>query len=236
MSVRASIIISLGFVIGLSLLASLVGSTALKYRDKERTVVVKGLAEHEYPADVVIWPISYQAAGNEMDRLYLDLETNHRKVRRFLEESGIQESDITINVPVVLDKYADNYGNTNEIAFRFSASQTVTVYSTEIDLIREAMSLLSSLGRDGVPLTNNGYDNQTQYIFSKLNSVKPEMIEEAIINARLVAEKFALHSNSTLGKIRSANQGQFSIDDRDSNNPHIKKIRIVATIEYYLAD
>jgi uncharacterized protein len=62
------------------------------------------------------------------------------------------------------------------------------------------------------------------------------MIEEATRNAREVAQKFAEDSDSTLGKIRTARQGQFSISDRDSNNPHIKNVRVVSTLEYYLVD
>ena len=62
------------------------------------------------------------------------------------------------------------------------------------------------------------------------------MIEEATKNARAAAQKFAEDSDSTLGKIRRANQGQFSIYDRDSNTPQMKRIRIVTTVEYYLKD
>lgn len=54
--------------------------------------------------------------------------------------------------------------------------------------------------------------------------------------AREVAEKFANDSQSKRGKIKTANQGQFSITDRDSNTPYIKKVRVVATVEYYLSD
>jgi hypothetical protein len=72
--------------------------------------------------------------------------------------------------------------------------------------------------------------------FSGLNDVKPAMIEEATTNARTVAEKFAADSRSRLGKIKSAHQGQFSIEDRDSTTPHIKKVRVVSTVEYYLSD
>ena len=38
------------------------------------------------------------------------------------------------------------------------------------------------------------------------------------------------------GNERSASQGQFSIDNRDSNTPYIKRIRVVSTIEYYIED
>ncbi|MFY9514974.1 MAG: SIMPL domain-containing protein, partial [Dysgonamonadaceae bacterium] len=71
---------------------------------------------------------------------------------------------------------------------------------------------------------------------TKLNDIKPKMIEEATKNARATAEKFAKDSGSKLGKIQSANQGQFSITDRDANTPHIKNIRVVSTVNYYLKD
>ena len=58
-----------------------------------------------------------------------------------------------------------------------------------------------------------------QYEYTDLNKVKPQMIEEATKNAREAAEKFAKDSGSNLGKIRQANQGQFSINDRDPNTP-----------------
>ena len=55
-------------------------------------------------------------------------------------------------------------------------------------------------------------------------------------NARAAAEKFALDSQSELGKIKRANQGLFTINDRDINTPDIKKVRVVTTVEYYLED
>jgi hypothetical protein len=51
-----------------------------------------------------------------------------------------------------------------------------------------------------------------------------------------VAQKCARDSESQLGKIKRASQGQFSIRDRDRNNPHIKMVRVVSTVEYYLSD
>jgi len=62
------------------------------------------------------------------------------------------------------------------------------------------------------------------------------MIAEATANARQAADKFASDSDSKLGKIKTASQGQFSIDNSDSSTPFIKKVRVVSTIIYYLED
>jgi hypothetical protein len=62
------------------------------------------------------------------------------------------------------------------------------------------------------------------------------MIEEATKNARQAAEKFAKDSGSTVGKIRNARQGLFTITNRDKNSPDRKKVRVVTTVEYFLVD
>ena len=98
------------------------------------------------------------------------------------------------------------------------------------------MNKTSELGKQGGALTGQNYQYQTQYLFTRLNEIKPEMIEQATNEARAVAEKFAQDSNSELGEIKTAYQGQFSINSRDQNNPHIKNVRVVSTIVYYLSD
>jgi len=92
------------------------------------------------------------------------------------------------------------------------------------------------LGKRGIAITGQDFDTRPEFLFSKLNDIKPAMIEEATKNAREVAEKFAKDSNSTLGKIKTASQGQFTITDRDSSTPYMKRVRVVSTVEYYLSD
>ena len=74
------------------------------------------------------------------------------------------------------------------------------------------------------------------FSYNGLNDIKPEMIEEATANAREAAQKFAKDSDSRLGKIKTATQGQFTITDRDSNTPYIKNVRVVTNVVYYLND
>lgn len=98
------------------------------------------------------------------------------------------------------------------------------------------MQTLSDLGQKGIAFSGEDYEVRTNYLFTQLNELKPAMIEEATKNARAVAEKFAQDSKSRLGKIKSAFQGQFTIENRDNSTPYIKKIRVVSTVEYYLSD
>jgi hypothetical protein len=228
----------LGFFIfsGLAALGYLLGSAAIKFKEYERTVTVKGLSEQEYEADIVIWPIQFNVAGNDLSDLYIAIESSTAKIKDFLVKNGIEPGEITFSPPAITDKLAQQRGDNSRAEFRYATVQTVTVYSKNISAVRSVMNSLSELGKKGIVFVGNNYKAQTEYIFSRLNEVKPVMVEEATRNAREVAQKFASDSQSSLGKIKNAYQGQFSIEPRDKNNPHIKKIRVVSTVEYYLSD
>lgn len=187
-------------------------------------------------ADVVIWPIQFVVADNDLQSLYKTIDEGTTKIKTFLSENGIDSSDITFAAPAITDKSAQQWGSDNRAEFRYTATQTVTVYSKQVDQVRSVMSELSALGKQGIVLVGNNYESQTEYIYTQLNDIKPQMIEEATRNAREAATKFAEDSQSVLGKIRQASQGQFSISARDKNNPHIMKVRVVSTVEYYLSD
>ena len=231
-----ALILGVFIFMGLAALGSLLGNAAIKFKEYERTVTVKGLSEREYPADIVIWPIQFTEAGNNLEGLYGAIDTGTEKIRAFLEKHDIKPEEISVSSPSITDKSAQSYGGTARAEFRYSAVQTVTVYSGDIEKVRSVKAGLGELGKQGIAITGGDYQARTEYLFTKLNEVKPEMIEEATRNAREVAQKFAEDSQSKLGKIKRASQGQFSINDRDNNNPHIKKIRVVATVEYYLSD
>jgi len=222
--------------LGLTLLGFQLGKALIDFKQLERSVTVKGLSERDYPADIVIWPIQFIEANNDLPELYQAVENNSTKVRQFLQQRGIDDTEITFNSPSITDKSAQQYGGGPRAEFRYTANQTITVYSENIETVRKAMTALADLGKQGLVLAGENYMAQTEYLFTRLNQIKPEMIEEATQNAREVAEKFAEDSDSNLGKIRKASQGQFSITPRDNNNPHIKQVRVVSTVEYYLSD
>lgn len=221
---------------GLAVLGYFISSAAIQTKMLERSVTVKGLSEKEFQADIVIWPIQFTLADNELALLYTRIDEQAAFIKDFLETNRISPDEITVAAPAITDKSAQSYGNGQSVPFRYTATRTVTVYSPQIDRVRQVMGSLSGLGKKGIVFTGGNYDAQTEYLFTRLNEVKPAMIEEATRKAREVAEKFAMDSQSSLGKIKRASQGQFSIAARDKNNPHIKRVRVVSTIEYYLSD
>ena len=235
-NIISAFILGLFLCIGLVVFGYQVSNGIVYFKSLERTVTVKGLSEREVPANIAIWPITFKEAGNDLNQLYSSIQKKNEIVLKFLENAGIKREEISVSPPGILDKQAEGYGGSENIKFRYSANSTITVYTKNVETVRKAMSKLVDLGKWGIALTRQNYQGQSEFIYAKLNEIKPEMVEEATKNAREVALKFARDSNSKLGKIKKARQGQFSINNRDNSTPYIKKVRVVSTIEYYLSD
>jgi hypothetical protein len=221
---------------GLVALGFLIAGGVVEMRGLDRTVTVKGLSEREVPANIAIWPIKFAIADNDLAALYLALQEKTDIVIAFLKKSGFTDDEITVSPPAITDREAERYVDSSKLKFRYTASSTISVYSDKVDSVRAAMNDLVELGKQGIAIAGQDYEAKTEFLFTNLNEIKPAMIEEATKNARQVAEKFAKDSDSKLGKIKKARQGQFSIDDRDTNTPFVKKVRVVSTLEYYLSD
>ena len=202
---------------------------------KDRVVTVKGLAEMEVPANKVTWPLMYKEVGNDLSTLYNKISHTNKAIVAFLMQKGITEDEISINAPEIIDMQAERYVGENK-TYRYNVTTVITVTSNKVDLVRNLISEQGELLKQGIAITGGDYRYNIQYDFTSLNEIKPHMFEEATKNAREAAQKFAKDSDSELGKIKRANQGQFSIENRDANTPYIKRIRVVTTIDYSLED
>ena len=226
-----SALIALGIVIlGLCVKAGIDDFT-----NKDRRVVVKGLAEKEVDADKVTWPIVSKEIGNNLPELYHKIAVTQASIKRFHKAGGVADAEITVNAPVVIDLNADQYSD-NKRAYRYNITSILTVTSRNVSQVRALIARQGELLKDGIAIVSGDYDNRIRYEFVSFKAMKPKMMEEAIANAEKTAQQFATSSKSKLGKIVSADQGQFSIDDRDSNTPYIKKVRVVSTVTYALKD
>ena len=203
--------------------------------EKDRRVNVKGLAEQEVEADKVTWPIVSKEVGNDLPDLYNRIGTTQRKIKAFLLQNGIKEDELTENAPQVVDLQAREYSDNNK-SYRYIITSVITVTSGNVKKVRSIIARQGDLLRDGIAIVDGGYENPVKYELVSFRELKPKMMEEAIANAQKTAQQFAENSHSRLNKIVSADQGQFSIDNRDENTPYIKKVRVVTTVTYSLKD
>ncbi len=222
--------------VGLLLLGIFIRSGFDDFAHRDRIISVRGLCEREIPANKVTWPIVSKILGNDLPSLYQQVQSTNQTVINFLKTNGVSDKEISVNAPAVTDLQADQYNSNTNKLYRYSVTNVIVVTSTNVEKVRNLIKNQTQLMDSGIAIVAGDYNYPIVYEYTGLNSIKPDMIAEATKNARQAAMKFAEDSDSKLGKIKHASQGQFSIDDRDQYTAYIKKVRVVSSIDYYLKD
>ncbi len=222
--IQGGAIVLAAVVLGISLIFTV--KTLKSYDD---TVKVRGLCEKEVPADRVVWRISYSEKDNSLADLRTIVRRNNDIIVSKLTEAGFKSDEIKVANASYDDRYMYS-NNVSQVSYRYVANQTVTVFTKNLDLVRKLQQTLETDLVNQNILANSWAD----YQYLGLNDIKPAMIAESLENARAAADEFAKNSHSRIGKMRTASQGYFEVEDLDENTPQVKKVRVVTTVEYYL--
>lgn len=232
-------IIIIGICVSISLL--FVGFFIYKglktFSDKERVVSVRGLSEMIVDSDYANLKIKYTEGDNDMQSLLNKIENNNNKIVSFIKSNGLTDSEINLGVPVIKDKKNTEYNNNySSNSLRYYCEETITIQSNKVENVRKIELSQFDLYKQGITLSQSSYEYEgdSKYTFTKLNDIKPKMIEESTNNARIAGEQFSKNSKSKLGGIKSAYQGQFEITPTE--NPLKLKVRVVSSISYFLND
>jgi len=222
----SSAILAIGLIAG----GYLLGNGLLRAREADRSVTVRGLAEKDVTADLATWTISYSSTAPDLATAQSSVDRDTKEIRAFFKELGFP-ADALEPTGVNVSHYTDD-GVSN-----FTVRQRMTLRSTDIKRSQDAVKRQVELVRRGVVLEEG---SGMSYTFTKLNDIKPEMVAEATKDARASAEQFAKDSGTSVGSIKDATQGYFSIDARDgdsgggwgvSDTP-FKKVRVVTTVVF----
>ena len=243
MTSHERVIGSLVLAAGILLAGWLIGRGLMAWRTADRYVTVKGFSEREVRADTALWPIRFVSTNDNLGRAQAGIKKSKDIILSFVEKHGIDPKTVEIQKFEVTDILANPYRSTGTIQSRYIISQILMVRSKDPVKVIAASQAIGDLVDAGVILSANpGMESTPSYLYTGLNTLKPEMIAEATANARLAAEQFAKDSGSRVGGIRKASQGVFEILPRD-RTPGVmewmqpqKTVRVVSTIEYYLQD
>ncbi|PEQ14052.1 hypothetical protein B2G71_06535 [Novosphingobium sp. PC22D] len=223
-----SAIVAIGLIAG----GYLLGDGLLRAQQANRAVTVRGLAERDVTADLATWTITYSASAGDLASAQSSVDRDTREIRAFFGELGFP-ADALQPTGVNVSQYTNNGVQT------FTVRQRMSLRSNDIKRAQAAVKRQFELVRRGVMLEDG---SGMAYTFTGLNDIKPAMVAEATRDARAAAEQFAKDSGTTVGAIKSATQGYFSIDARDGDNsgewgvagsPY-KKVRVVTTVDFYL--
>ena len=220
-------IASVGVIVG----GYLLGDGLLRAKEAERSVTVRGLAERDVTADLATWTISYSAGSPDLATAQAKVRQDTAAIRGFFDDLGFPED--------ALQPTGANVSSyTNRGVTTFTVRQRMALRTRDIERAQRAVAQQFDLVGRGVLLEEG---SGMSYAFTGLNDIKPEMVAEATKDARASAQQFATDSGASVGAIKSATQGYFSIEARDGSSggwgqadSPFKKVRVVTTVNFSL--
>ncbi|WP_129793559.1 SIMPL domain-containing protein [Sphingosinicella sp. CPCC 101087] len=227
----AALVLAVGIVIG----GYLLGDGLRRARMADRAVTVRGLAERDVTANLANWTVNFTAQGTELAAVQTEIDRDAATVVQFFRAAGFPADAVTDAGGSVTQYFDSNRGENN-----VTINRRIQLRTTDVMRARQTYARQFDLIRRGVAIQEG---SAMQYVFTRLNAIKPEMIAEATQDARRGAERFASDSGTGVGGIRSATQGYFSIGPRDGDSVEdgyggrdspFQKVRVVTTIEFYL--
>jgi hypothetical protein len=225
------------FAIGLTTSGYVLGDGLRRAKMAERTVTVRGVSERNVTADLATWTVDFSNQGYELGPVQASVDRQARSVRVFFQRAGFNASDVS-DSGVSVSRESPRDGESGPE--RLTVQRSIQLRTADVMKARAAFARQAELLRDGVELSGSNIS----YTFTRLNDLKPDMIAEANKNARRSAEQFAHDSGASVGRIKTASQGYFSIGPRDGEEcdgcsstggtSPFQKVRVVTTIDYDL--
>lgn len=232
-------VLGLCFAVGPALAGFFIYKGIVTAKMADRYVTARGLVERLEKSDRGTWEIAFKVSGNDLSPLYQKLSHDSDLIQNFLKKEGVEEKEIALSSPRVTDLHAREYGAGPLPPERYSIESSIYVNSFKVDM-------LDALSRKGAEFINQGVSlirSTTHYYLDRFNELRPSLVAEATKNAQQVAASFAETTGSQLGGIRKANQGVIRLLDPDASpnqdydtgvDSLMKKIRVVATLEFYV--
>jgi hypothetical protein len=175
-------------------------------------ITVTGSAKTTATADNVVWTLnvalSSQLVADAVRKVGADVDA----VSTYLTKGGIPADALTLGA---VSSYANeewqNGNNTGRI-HSYRASRDITVRTSDVQLVYKLSQGIGSLLQNGVNVNNYG----PQYYISTLSDLRPQLLEDAMKDAKTRAVAITKAVGGSVGAVQSVKSGVFQVTTPDS--------------------
>ena len=175
-------------------------------------ITVTGSAKTTATADNVVWTLnvalSSQLVADAVRKVGADVDA----VSAYLTKGGIPADALTLGA---VSSYANEEWQNGNITGRilsYRASRDITVRTNDVQLVYKLSQGIGSLLQNGVNVNNYG----PQYYISTLPDLRPQLLEDAMKDAKTRAEAITKAVGGSVGAVQSVKGGVFQVTTPDS--------------------
>jgi hypothetical protein len=207
MQKSVAVIIGVFFVVGLLVLGISIKSAlgSQKYVNSQYSfITVSASASKIVHADGILWPLEIINSGNNLNAVLEKNEKDKNKLKEFFIGTGISADGINFEeVQVANAKEGNDIYGSQPADKAFFATQSVFIQSTDLQAVKNAQDKISELIKQGVVLKYTRYKGDSYFRYIYNTSHEQSLIDEAVANAKITAQKIAEQSNKVLGDVDS---------------------------------
>jgi hypothetical protein len=186
---------------------------------RANTIDVTGSAKRRIQSDLIVWEASIATRAPDRQSAYRELRTGVEKTLAYLDEHGIQSTEISVaavETKALVDKEVSGTGEERvekTIDRGFQTRQVIRVSSSRVTEVERVSREVTELIDADVPVVSE----PPRYFYTKLGDLKIEMLAEASKDARTRAERIlASAGNAGVGKLRKADMGVINVNPANS--------------------
>ena len=175
-------------------------------------ITVTGSAKTTATADNVVWTLNVALSSPLVADAVKKVGADVDAVSEYLTNGGIPADALTLGA---VSSYANeewqNGNNTGRI-LSYRASRDITVRTNDVQLVYKLSQGIGSLLQNGVNVNNYG----PQYYISTLSDLRPQLLEDAMKDAKTRAVAITKAVGGSVGAVQSVKSGVFQVTTPDS--------------------
>jgi len=175
-------------------------------------ISVTGSARVTATADRAVWSLNAEQIAPTLSESVRKVEVATKSVTQYLTDGGIPSEAIEFGSVSAYPQEEYSNGNSTGRILNYRASRTITVRSDDVELISKLSNGIGALLQSGVSVSNYG----PQYYVSKLNELRPKLLEQAMEDAKVRADAIVKATGGKVGNVMSVRSGPFQVTSPDS--------------------
>jgi len=175
-------------------------------------ITVTGSAKTSAVADNAVWTLSVSLSSPTVGAAVKKVDSDVAALSSYLTQGGIAADALTLGA---VSTYANEEyvnGNSTGRILSYRASRDVTVRTKDVQLVSKLSQGIGTLLETGINVNNYG----PQYYISNLPELRPELMSEAMKDAKLRAESLTKAVGGSLGSLVNVKAGPIQITTPDS--------------------
>lgn len=209
---RSITVIAASLIMALAIGGGLVRVGAGFASRTDNGITVTGSAKTTATADNAVWTLNVALSRPLVADAVKKVDADVEALTEYLTKGGLAKEALTLGAVSTFGNEEYMNGNNTGRILSYRASRDITVRTSDVQLVFTLSQGIGALLQTGVNVNNYG----PAYYISTLSDLRPQLLEEAMLDAKTRAVAITKAVGGSVGAVQSVKSGVFQVTTPDS--------------------